>query len=76
MKDYFRERPPLPGHSVHYNRAEWRAEILATLAFYESEYQKLKDSTTLLELALWKSRMDDSSFGHGFLGRQQENENG
>ena len=57
VKDNFRERSPLPGHSVHYNRAEWRAEILATLEFYESEYQKLKDSTTLLELALWKSRM-------------------
>ena len=65
VKDNFRERSPLPGHSVHYNRAEWRAEILATLEFYESEYQKLKDSTTLLELALWKSRMDDSSFGQG-----------
>lgn len=37
--------------------------MLAKLEIYESEYQKLKESTTLLELALWKSRMDDSSFG-------------
>jgi hypothetical protein len=40
----------LPRHSVSFNRAEWRAEILAKLEFYESEYQKLKDSTTLLEI--------------------------
>jgi hypothetical protein len=44
----------------NFNGQEWRAETLTQLEYYESEYWKLKESTSLLELALWKARMDDS----------------
>jgi hypothetical protein len=37
-----------------FNRDLWRNETLTKLVYYESEYQKLKESTSLLELALWK----------------------
>jgi hypothetical protein len=30
---------------------------------YESEYQRLKESTSLLELALWKIKLDDKDHG-------------
>jgi hypothetical protein len=38
-----------------FNRQSWRIETLTKLEYYESEYQKLKESTSLLELALWKA---------------------
>jgi len=40
-----------------FNRQEWRAETITKLQYYESEYRKLKESTSLLELALWKARI-------------------
>ena len=43
-----------------FNRQEWHTETLTKLEYYESEYRKLKESTSLLELALWKIRMDNS----------------
>ena len=33
---------------------EWRTETLRMLAYYEAESQRLKESTSLLELAMWK----------------------
>ena len=45
-----------------FNRQEWRAETITKLQYYESEYRKLKESTSLLELALWKARI--SSLDH------------
>jgi hypothetical protein len=48
------------GDDHDFNREEWRAETVTKLEYYELEYQKLKETTSLLELALWKSRMDDS----------------
>ena len=41
------------------------AETLTKLVYYESEYEKLKESTTLLELALWKMNVDASSTDSG-----------
>jgi hypothetical protein len=49
------------GDDNYFNREEWRAETVTKLEYYESEYQRLKEITSLLELALWKSRMDDDS---------------
>jgi hypothetical protein len=46
-----------------FNRQEWRAETITKLQYYESEYRKLKESTSLLELALWKARI--SAMGEG-----------
>ena len=37
----------------------WRNGTLTNLEYYESEYQKLKEMTSLLELALWKAKMED-----------------
>jgi hypothetical protein len=48
-----------------FNRKSWRTESLAKLEYYEFEYQKLKEITSLLELALWKARIDDASVDQG-----------
>ena len=34
-------------------------EVTAKLAHYETEYQKLKEATSIVELALWKQKMND-----------------
>jgi hypothetical protein len=40
----------------------WRIlpEIRSKLAHFECEFPKLKEATTILELALWKTRLDDN----------------
>ena len=43
-----------------FNRERWHNETLIKLEYYESEYQKLKESTSLLELALWKMNIEAS----------------
>jgi hypothetical protein len=53
------------GRATKFNRQTWLTETLAKLEYYESEYQQMKESTSLLELALWKARFDDSSIDHG-----------
>jgi hypothetical protein len=40
-----------------FNREMWRNETHAKLQYYESEYQKMKESTSFLELALWKMNL-------------------
>jgi hypothetical protein len=50
------------GAEYKFIRHIWRTETLAKLEYYESEYCKLKEMTSILELALWKARistMDD-----------------
>jgi hypothetical protein len=49
----------------HYfiKRQAWRDETLAKLEYYESEYRKLKEMTSLLELALWKARISSLDLG-------------
>jgi hypothetical protein len=51
--------------SEYFNRDLWRNESLTKLEYYESEYQKLKDSTSLLELALWMMNIDASNIDNG-----------
>jgi hypothetical protein len=53
------------GDDNDFNREEWRTETLTKLEYYESEYGRLKEVTSLLELALWKLRMDDDSKAGG-----------
>jgi hypothetical protein len=48
-----------------FNREMWHNETLTKLEYYESEYQKLKESTSLLELALWKKKIDASTIDNG-----------
>jgi hypothetical protein len=40
-----------------FNRQAWLIETLTKLEYYESEYQRLKETTSLLELAMWKARI-------------------
>jgi hypothetical protein len=56
MDDYW-----MGDDDYRFNGQAWRTESLAKLEYYESEYQKLKEITSLLELALWKARIDDAS---------------
>jgi hypothetical protein len=44
-----------------FNREMWRNETLTKLQYYESEYENLKESTSLLELVLWKMNIDASN---------------
>jgi hypothetical protein len=46
-----------PG-GYEFNGQEWRTETLRMLTYYESECQRLKESTSLLELAMWKMKLD------------------
>jgi hypothetical protein len=48
-----------------FNREMWRNETLTKLEYYESEYHKLKESTSLLKLALWKMNIDASNIDNG-----------
>jgi hypothetical protein len=48
-----------------FNREMWRNETLTKLEYYESEYENLKKSTSLLELALWKMNIDASTTDNG-----------
>jgi hypothetical protein len=43
---------------TEFDGEEWRTETLRMLACYESESQRLKESTSLLELAMWKMKLD------------------
>jgi hypothetical protein len=49
----------------YFDRHEWHNETLTKLEYYESEYRRLKESTSLLELTMWKKKIDDSSLGNG-----------
>jgi len=48
----------VPGNSEQ-GRRNFIAEVQDHLVHYENEYRTLKEATTLLELALWKKKMDD-----------------
>jgi hypothetical protein len=48
-----------------FDREMWHNETLRKLEYYESEYEKLKVSTSLLELALWKMNIDASAVTNG-----------
>ena len=42
------------------NTQNWLTKIHSNLADYESEYQKLKEAASVLELALWKAKINES----------------
>ena len=44
-----------------FDREEWHNETLTKLEYYESEYLRLKEMTSLLELALWKIEIDNDN---------------
>jgi hypothetical protein len=49
------------GSALSFNRQAWRDAILAKLDYYESEYGRLKETTSILELAIWKMKINDGS---------------
>jgi hypothetical protein len=49
------------GTAFNFNGQAWRDETLAKLEYYESEYSRLKEMTSLLELAIWKMKIDNGS---------------
>jgi hypothetical protein len=48
-----------------FDREMWRNETLTKLEYYESEYENLKLSTSLLELVLWKMNIDATNKDNG-----------
>ena len=45
---------------------QWMRSVIGRLDHYKAEHQKLlKEATTLLELALWKAKLDDYGGGEG-----------
>jgi hypothetical protein len=61
--DFYRQAWRTGDH--HFNRQAWRDETLVKLDYYESEYRKLKEMTSLLELSLWKAKIDASNTDQG-----------
>ena len=55
-------------HDYLFNGHVWRAETLTKLEYYESEYQRLKEISSLLELALWKARISSLDHGNSMCG--------
>ena len=57
----FNEQAWRDGTAFNFNGQAWRDETLAKLEYYESEYSRLKEMTSLLELAIWKMKIDNGS---------------
>jgi hypothetical protein len=53
------------GDENDFDRHLWLTETLTKLEYYESEYRRLNEMTSLLELSLWKARI--SSVDHGIM---------
>ena len=52
-----------PGFKMPYDVVEgtWPNDIKSKLNQYENDYNKLKEATSLIELALWKMELNDQS---------------
>jgi len=63
MFEYLRKKVPTPANMPNTEESDrLTASITAAeskLASYETEYHTLKEATSLLELALWKNKLDD-----------------
>ena len=49
---------PIPSKQ---SKGVWFSNVKSKLSHYEAEYQQLKEATTMLELALWKMKLDESN---------------
>ena len=45
------------------SKRDWLSDVKTKLSHYETEYQQLKEATTTLELALWKTKLDELGKG-------------
>jgi hypothetical protein len=63
-------------HTVDFNADEDNFVLLSsicyTLVHFEDELPKLKDATTILELALWKNRINENNSQHTTIGRRKK----
>ena len=46
-------------------RQDFIAEVKTKVAHYEDEYHKLKEATSMLELALWKNKINETNSTKG-----------
>ena len=51
--------PPL------FNKGTWLNDVKSKLSRYEVEYLKLKEATSMLELALWKNKINETNSTKG-----------
>ena len=45
------------------SKGDWLSNVESKLSHYETEYQRLKEATATLELALWKTTLDELGKG-------------
>lgn len=65
------------GQEHHFNEQLWHTETLTKLDYYDTEYRRLKETTSILELAMWKIKLDGVSTEQVIdEWRQRENEDG
>lgn len=65
------------GQEHHFNKQLWHTETLTKLEYYDTEYRRLKETTSILELAMWKIKLDGVSTEQVIdEWRQRENEDG
>jgi hypothetical protein len=63
-------------HTADFNAEEDNDVIMSSICYklsrFEDELPKLKDATTILELALWKNRITENNCQHTTIGRRKK----
>jgi hypothetical protein len=58
-----KEAPDEEDDEILDKRREFLTKIQATIVYFETEYQNLKEATSIVELAFWKQKMNDHVLG-------------
>ena len=53
------------------SKRDWLEEVKSKLSHNESEYQRLKEATSMLELALWKTTLDELGKGENTMSNKK-----
>ena len=53
------------------SKSDWLSNVKSKLSHYESEYQRLKEATSMLELALWKTTLDELGKGENTMSNKK-----
>jgi hypothetical protein len=63
-------------HTADFNAGADNVVIMSSICYklvhFEDELPKLKDATTILELALWKNRINENNSQHTTIGRRKK----
>lgn len=51
---------------------QWATNMIGMVEYYESEYQRLKESTSVLELTLWEARTSSLEDGKAVNGGNEK----